>query len=463
MNDTPELLPKSREYFKKFLQENKQDYFDAMREYKVGPGTGYGYFYKSSEVVQLMRDMYHNLDETFGNLTIPGEFPSPKRLAQTWKWFHEYLKGTDELFKEIEEYIIKNYQVPKGETIEHLIKVGFVFPDPFVAINRYRVKLIEVLEYILSLDEVEIEFKNSSKPSHIDEEKKLAVEKEVEQTGVYHPDYLKENHLFDIAILTAINTPELLRVKEIIEDIERLPVDKDPTIYHQGHFKTKNGKKVSVVVGCDDKMGMPAASSLSMKMIYSFRPKYLVMLGICAGIEGKVNLGDILIADLVWDYGSGKYELIKASRGKQKQVFKPYINQIQLDVHVEAILKLICSEGKYVDRIQANWNKVNKIIPSKLQAKSGPFASGSAVIADENIVSQINEKHGKLLGFDMETYGVYNAARYCPFDVKPIAIKSVSDYGNSEKNNSDKELYQDYAAFTSAQFFREIAVNELDY
>lgn len=463
MNDTPELLPKSREYFRKFLQENKQDYFDAMREYRVGPGSGYGYFYKSSEVVQLMRDMYHNLDETFGNLTIPGEFPSPKRLAQTWKWFHEYLKGTDELFKEIKEYIINHYEVPKGETIENMIRVGFVFPDPLVAIDRYRVRLIEVLEYILALEEVQIELTHSKKTNGSSEQKNLSVEKEVERTGVYHPGYLRENHLFDIAIITAINKPELSRVKEIIEDIERLPVEKDPTIYHKGHFNRNNGDKISVVVGCDDKMGMPAASSLSMKMIYNFRPKYLVMLGICAGIEGKVKLGDILVADLVWDYGSGKYELIKPLNGQPKQVFIPYINQIQLDVHVEGILKSICSEGKYVDEIQSNWNKVEKKVPGKLRAKSGPFASGSAVIADENIVSQINEKHGKLLGFDMETYGVYNAARYCPFDVKPIAIKSVSDYGNSNKNNSKKDLYQDYAAYTSAQFFREIAVNEFDY
>ena len=30
------------------------------------------------------------------------------------------------------------------------------------------------------------------------------------------------------------------------------------------------------------------------------------MTGICAGIEGKVNMGDIIIAERIFDYGSGK-------------------------------------------------------------------------------------------------------------------------------------------------------------
>jgi hypothetical protein len=31
------------------------------------------------------------------------------------------------------------------------------------------------------------------------------------------------------------------------------------------------------------------------------------MCGICAGVKGKVNIGDIVFADPVWDYQSGKF------------------------------------------------------------------------------------------------------------------------------------------------------------
>jgi len=461
MNDTQELLVKSREYFRKFLLEKKQDFFEAMREYNVGHGTGYSYFYRSNEVVQCMRDMYHNLDETFGNLTIPGEFPSPKRLVQTWKWFKEYLDSTDELFDEVKNYLIDNFELADNENIQEYIKMGAVFPIPFSGINTYRIELKEILEYTLSLDEVKEYLLTID--DNGDKKNEQTIIEEIEEKGVYTPNNSNEN-IFDIAIVTAINTPELKKVKDIIQNINRLPIKSDPTIYHNGHFTKSDGSKISVVVGCDDKMGLPAASSLSMKMIYTFKPKYLVMLGICAGIKGKVNSGDILIADLVWDYGSGKHVLVKNFWGVKKRIFKPYINQIQLDVHLEGLLKSICSDKKYVSQIQSNWNSSNSQIDTPLEAKSGPFASGSAVIANENIVSEINDKHGKLLGFDMEAYGVFNAARYSPFgNTKAITIKSVSDFGDSDKNNKNKDLLQDYAAYTSAQFFLEVAINDLNY
>lgn len=62
----------------------------------------------------------------------------------------------------------------------------------------------------------------------------------------------------------------------------------------------------------------------------------------------------------------------------------------------------------------------------------------------------------------MEAYSVFNACRYTSYDkTKPIVIKSVSDFGDSNKENSDKNIHQKYAAFTSAQFFKMIAINDL--
>jgi nucleoside phosphorylase len=49
-----------------------------------------------------------------------------------------------------------------------------------------------------------------------------------------------------------------------------------------------------------------AAGVLSMKMIEYFRPKYLAMTGILAGMRGGSEPGDIVAADPSWDYGSGK-------------------------------------------------------------------------------------------------------------------------------------------------------------
>jgi hypothetical protein len=41
-------------------------------------------------------------------------------------------------------------------------------------------------------------------------------------------------------------------------------------------------------------------------MIYTFPPRYLAMAGIAAGIRAECDIGDVILADPVWDWGSGK-------------------------------------------------------------------------------------------------------------------------------------------------------------
>ena len=119
MNDTNDYLPKSREYFRKFLAEKKADIFDIMREYNVGPGTGYDYFYRSDELVQCIRNIYHNLEETFGNLSIPGKFTSPKHLLKTWGWFYDYLIKEDNLIEEISKKLIADAKIKYKDEFEN--------------------------------------------------------------------------------------------------------------------------------------------------------------------------------------------------------------------------------------------------------------------------------------------------------------------------------------------------------
>ena len=46
-----------------------------------------------------------------------------------------------------------------------------------------------------------------------------------------------------------------------------------------------------------------------MKVIYAFRPRYFIMVGIAAGIVKKEledqRYGDVILADEVWNYASG--------------------------------------------------------------------------------------------------------------------------------------------------------------
>jgi len=53
-------------------------------------------------------------------------------------------------------------------------------------------------------------------------------------------------------------------------------------------------------------MGMVPAAILATKAVHVCAPLYVAMTGVCAGVAKDVNIGDIVIADSIFDYGSGK-------------------------------------------------------------------------------------------------------------------------------------------------------------
>lgn len=74
-----------------------------------------------------------------------------------------------------------------------------------------------------------------------------------------------------------------------------------PVQFYETYF-VRDNKKLKVIAASIDKMGMVATGIFATQMIELFRPKYLTMTGIAAGIEGEVELGDLLVFEYSWDY-----------------------------------------------------------------------------------------------------------------------------------------------------------------
>lgn len=93
-----------------------------------------------------------------------------------------------------------------------------------------------------------------------------------------------------------------------------------------------------------------------------------------------------------------------------------------------------------------------------LRAVVGPMASGAAVIEHEGKIQEIKERNRKVIGVEMETYGVYLAARVAP-EPRPLvfSVKSVCDFAKPPKTDE----HQRYAAFTSARFIFDFFLEQL--
>ncbi|MFM5335800.1 hypothetical protein ACET97_04555 [Aeromonas enteropelogenes] len=258
---------------------------------------------------------------------------------------------------------------------------------------------------------------------------------------------------FDIAIITALVRPELEALLNIKLEWERFTLDNDPTVYYKTSIDLPNNlTKTIVTCSCPD-MGMVSASAITTKICIKFNPKYIYMCGISAGIKGKVNLGDIIVGETLWDWGFGKLTI---SDGMP--LLQHGANHLSIDNRVKNNLKDIQATRTFLDDIYRETpNGINRP-HHPLNAHIGPMASGSVVLEDPDTVALIKGQQRNILAIEMEGYGVMAAAELSVSEKpKVIIIKSICDFADPEKNDN----WQTYAAYTSARYTYELIKNNI--
>lgn len=277
------------------------------------------------------------------------------------------------------------------------------------------------------------------------------------QNKVRHIAELERNRTsdefdYDLAILTALKPIELEAVLALDASWKQVVNRGDSTIYYGGVFRKDNLTK-RVIAAAAFEMGMPASAALTTKVVIAFRPRYLAMAGVAAGIG--MNFGDVLIADQSWDYGSGKRRA--SDTDPSSNTIAPAPNYIRIDSGLKETLEdFVTRRKEVIAAIQSRWR--GNPVSTVLKAQVGAVASGAAVLEDQRAIQEIQSHNRKVIGVEMETYGVYLAARLAPAP-RPIyfSAKSVCDFGAPPKTDE----HQRYAAFTSAQFIYELFMEQL--
>ncbi|WP_411679606.1 hypothetical protein [Clostridium thailandense] len=257
--------------------------------------------------------------------------------------------------------------------------------------------------------------------------------------------------IMHLAVIVALDD-ELEPVKSLLSDCDEIYDDEDEsTIYYKGRFK-KDGKSINVVAAQSIQMGMTAAATLSMKLIYKFQPKYLAMTGIAAGVKNSErNFGDILVADQTYDYGSGK--MLKED---ETEKFIPAPQPIPILPGLKAKFQRFKKDYPIMGDIKHKFQ--GKKPSSELTIHIGPVGSGAAVVANNTLISRIRENNGKLIGIEMETYAVYFAATHCiGTPPKVFSMKSIVDFADQFKGDE----YREYACYTSAKCLYEFCFSYL--
>ncbi len=255
----------------------------------------------------------------------------------------------------------------------------------------------------------------------------------------------------DLCIVVALEE-ELQAILSLPGDWAQVEICHDANRYWKGQFTGSEGR-LSVVVALGQIMGMPSAAVISSQLIHTFRPKYLAMAGICAGVRDKAAIGDILVADPCFDWGSGKWRERDDGEGLE---FRPAAYQWRLDTTLRTDMRNLANEEGLLHRI---WLSFIGTRPEQApEVLIEAMASGGSVLQAKMLMEEVQEHHKNLIGVDMELYAVFTAATYAAAPrPKCFAVKAVSDFGDGEKNDH----YHKYAAHCSAQFLYQFALAKL--
>lgn len=145
------------------------------------------------------------------------------------------------------------------------------------------------------------------------------------------------------------------------------------------------------------------------------------------------------------------------TRRIQYKYIQPAANHLSLNRDISEKFRSFKDNNALLRKIKDNWLP-GKVPNTELQIHIGSMASVAGVIENESIIRQLKIKDRKLLGLEMEAYGMYFSCANCG-NPKPIAValKSISDFASTGKN----DIYQNYSAYTSVNVTYEFIKTQL--
>ncbi len=255
----------------------------------------------------------------------------------------------------------------------------------------------------------------------------------------------------DIGVVCALEHPELSAVLAAGGGRWTEVGDSRHThVYRETRITTSDNLTLRVVATTATSMGLTAAAIATTHLILLFQPRIVAMIGIAAGTRGGARqFGDVLVADPSVDYNSGKVAFANGIRE-----FQPDPYPIGLNPRLRSVLLKYVRPTPLLDQICRRWSGHVPASPNRLHV--GPVGAADQVIDDASRVLEIQKNWRKLIGVEMETYGVYRAANEAP-EPRPrvVSFKSVCDFAAEKSDN-----WQDYAAFVAAEFAFEFFKHE---
>jgi nucleoside phosphorylase len=238
-------------------------------------------------------------------------------------------------------------------------------------------------------------------------------------------DVIRSNaNKIDFAIITALQI-ELEAVLSKLGTYKIIANESERLTFYLG-----NVGNAKVIVTCMDKMGNVNAALTATIVLERFHPGTVLMVGIAAGFEGKVKLGDVVVAESCYYDGSDK----ETADGKLSAP------------------RQIPTSPLWLSRSKNYWY-VNRKISIQVSSPASGFqpdvhhgviVSSEMVVGSPGRMAKLLKAHRECRALAMEGYGVAEATWLRRVDF--LEIRGICDFGDASKNDNWHKYAADVAA-----------------
>lgn len=269
------------------------------------------------------------------------------------------------------------------------------------------------------------------------------------------------DRIIDIGIITVIPTEidaitDVFKVKKTLHstgNVRNIP-------YLKAELDSERSqRKLSIVISFVQGQGNTESAITTTNFLHDWYPRLMCLVGISAGISGKVKIGDVILPKTIHDYTLRKYE--NGTYFPRSRAFS------RLDL-LDDCLKLfpirqenfaqLCKNqlGKEIAAAKIKAEKM-KLTDSQfttdLRICDGNLISDNVLIRDSNYFSQkLIGNDDRCQGGDMEASGF---ARACDIERKDfpwLVVRGISDFGDADKCDD----FQSLAAKSACIALKEI-------
>ncbi|XP_019854557.1 PREDICTED: probable serine/threonine-protein kinase CCRP1 [Amphimedon queenslandica] len=250
------------------------------------------------------------------------------------------------------------------------------------------------------------------------------------------PDHLVENIEYLLMTATATELRGVLgHLKPLDGQNKIIRAFVNATWIYIGKF----GQQVVVVGksahGEAEQGGLDAATVTKKIMaINQFKPKYIISIGICFGMDrSTVQLGDVIVSNMIVDLSTMDKEKDKVKARKSQPPAGP------------SLLSLFGDSSGFQKKHSAEENA------KEVKVHCGPVVSSFVSLVDDaEFKEQLKEVRPDALGGEMEGAGIFLAARDAHHKVEAIVIKAVADWGDGRKDEC--RGWKDFASYAAATY-----------